>query len=556
MSTDPSAAARARAALDAAARAPGDPGPWVALAGALSAMGQDPRAAWAEAAARAPTGPGGLELARALLQAGQGALAATVLDRVAAAPRPPPGADAALVRLWAERGELLRAEGAARRWAARRPDPDAALAHAHALTRLAHAPRARAALGPALRGPPAARVEAAALLVALTFRADARAALAGVPAATPGRREVEALLAAADGDDAAAWAALEAARRAGEALRVEAVALWARLAGGYGAAARAAESVEAALPARAPADRRLLLHALGDAWERAGDPGAAWAAHLRANAEARPAWSPAALDRELGAIGALADLPLPADRPPSPRVALLVGLPRSGTSLLEQMLAAHPGVSPLGENPYLRDALAGLSAAGGPPWTGALADPAARARARAAWLGQLGGDPGRLRTEKAPLNLLFVDAAARLVDGLRVVLCRRDLLDTSVSCLFQSFGPYYAFTDHPAWMGHAARSLSALMDRWRDRPPCAVHELVHERLLDDPEGELRRLLAFLDLPWDPAVLEFHTLDREVHTASTAQVRQPLHRRAVGRGRRYLPWAGELVRALEGAPPPG
>ncbi|MFO0007124.1 MAG: sulfotransferase [bacterium] len=152
--------------------------------------------------------------------------------------------------------------------------------------------------------------------------------------------------------------------------------------------------------------------------------------------------------------------------------------------------------------------------------------------------------------------MLYVDAAARLVDGLRVVLCRRDLLDTSVSCLFQSFGPYYAFTDHPAWMGHAARSLSALMDRWRDRPPCAVHELVHETLLDDPEGELRRLLAFLDLPWDPAVLEFHRLDREVHTASTAQVREPLHRRAVGRGRRYLPWAQELVAALEGGPAPG
>jgi tetratricopeptide (TPR) repeat protein len=237
----------------------------------------------------------------------------------------------------------------------------------------------------------------------------------------------------------------------------------------------------------------------------------------------------------------------------------VVGMFRSGTSLTEQILASHPGVHGAGE---LTDvgALAGtmpqrLGAIEPYPECLARLD---RTRTRAVGeeylrrLRQLGGEAVRV-VDKNPLNFLNLGLIAALWPKARVIHCRRDPVDTCLSCYFQNFGGPFPFVRDLEHLGHYYREYQRLMAHWAEVLPLPVFDLSYEELTTDQEAVSRRLVDFCGLEWDERCLRFHETQRPVWTASVLQVREPMYRRSVGRWKRYESHLQPFLAALNSEP---
>ncbi|MBS0213879.1 MAG: sulfotransferase [Proteobacteria bacterium] len=219
----------------------------------------------------------------------------------------------------------------------------------------------------------------------------------------------------------------------------------------------------------------------------------------------------------------------------------VVGLPRSGSTLTEQILASHPQIEGASE---LSDLHAVLNAESQrrdrefPQWV-AQATPADWRRLGEDYL-QRTARWRRQRprfTDKGLDNWPLVGAAAAMLPGARFVNCRRDPLETCLSCYRQLFHFGNAASYDLDELAANWRDYDRLARAWAARYPGQFIDAVHEDLLADPEAQVRRLLAFLGLPFDPACLQFHQSERAVNTFSAAQVRQPL-RRDTARAHRY------------------
>ncbi len=232
----------------------------------------------------------------------------------------------------------------------------------------------------------------------------------------------------------------------------------------------------------------------------------------------------------------------------------IVGMPRSGTTLVEQIAASHPAVFGAGE---LRD-IGGIARTLAADEAGRLTakswDAQAIARASAAHLEQLrslGGAAVRV-TDKMPGNVFHLGLIATLFPQARVIFCRRDARDTCLSCYFQRFAHNrLRFTFDLADCGRQYLETERLTAHWLKTLPLPMLELHYEELIADQEGQSRRLIDFLGLPWDPVCLEFHRTQRAVVTASVWQVRQPIYNRSVGRWRHYERHLGPLLDVLAG-----
>lgn len=268
----------------------------------------------------------------------------------------------------------------------------------------------------------------------------------------------------------------------------------------------------------------------GFRWDRAGFE--RWMAQVRASFE-RPAFE--APDTQFGA-----------------EVIFVVGLPRSASTLTEQILAAHPqveGASELGDLGAVIGEESRRRARAFPDWVAdADADDWRRLGARylertARWRER------RPRfTDKAPANWMLSAAIRRMLPGARIVDCRRDPVETCWSCFGQIFWREHEYSydlDDLAAYWHV---YDATMRQWSAAHPAHVREQVYEALLADPERYTRELLEFCGLPFDAACLRFHEAERSVRTASAAQVRQPL-RRDTARTARYGALLDPLRRAL-------
>ncbi len=237
---------------------------------------------------------------------------------------------------------------------------------------------------------------------------------------------------------------------------------------------------------------------------------------------------------------------------PSERPVFVVGMPRSGTSLTEQIIAAHPDAAGAGELTDLPRLAMGLGRGRFPDNLPALAA-ADLGPAAAAYLGRLDAtDPDARRvTDKTPSNFLFLGIIEMLFPRARIVHCVRHPLDTGLSCYFQNFaGQGIPFSYD---LGDIAAHYNGYLDtmsHWRSVSRLEIFELVYEELATDQEGTTRALLDFLDLPWSPACLDFHNQDRLVSTASHAQVRRPMYLGSVGRYRDYETHLGELRESVD------
>ena len=324
------------------------------------------------------------------------------------------------------------------------------------------------------------------------------------------------------------------------------------------------EELEAAARKAGDDPRAWQLHfARGQAWERRGNYDHAFAAYALGNAQhsrTRPYYSREAQDAYADDIIAHLDANF-VDRTrrvgtESPGAIFVCGMPRSGTTLVETILAAHPDVSAGGEMRHIHDQLrrrmrpvpldrtaSWLAEADdatlreiGRDWRAAL-DDAAHGKPRV--------------TDKMPGNFALLGLIRACLPDARIVHVRRDPRDNALSCFATPFSEGLEFSLVMEDIAHFYRTYTRLMAHWRsvlgaDR----IIEIEYESLVGNPETEIRRLLAALELDWDPRCLEFHKKSRTVSTASVFQVRQPIYHRSIGRWRHFEAHLLPLLKALE------
>ena len=235
----------------------------------------------------------------------------------------------------------------------------------------------------------------------------------------------------------------------------------------------------------------------------------------------------------------------------SERPVFIVGMPRSGTSLTEQILASHPSVFGAGELPFWDVAFAAHAKAelagedAGPLLSGVTADYLRR-------LTLLDGTALRV-VDKMPANFLYAGLIHAAFPRARILHMQRHPIDTCLSIYFQNFfsmGPYANDLEN---LAHYYGEYDRITDHWRSTLPASAWlDVPYEALIADQEGWTRRMLDFVGLPWDARCLDFHQTDRAVITASKWQVRQKINPTAAGRWRNYQKFLGPLLRLLDPA----
>jgi hypothetical protein len=257
----------------------------------------------------------------------------------------------------------------------------------------------------------------------------------------------------------------------------------------------------------------------------------------------------------------------------------IVGMPRSGTTLAEHILASHPAVFGAGELPFWSDVSAllesrreGDQGSGRAPAAFAASAEFAAAAAAAGsaafaadYLRELDElSPAALRVvDKMPANFLSLGVIHEALPNARILHLRRNPLDTCLSIYFQHFRAAHSRAGNPAYAGdltyasdlddiaHYYVEYLRLMAHWRRvLPEHAMLDVPYEALVGDQETWSRRMLAFIGIPWDPRCLDFHETHRSVMSASKWQVRQKMSRASIERWRNYEKFVGSL-RALEG-----
>ncbi len=314
-----------------------------------------------------------------------------------------------------------------------------------------------------------------------------------------------------------------------------------------------------AKPGLSASARCYLGFAAGKVYDDLGDHDRAFRHFLAGNrakgARPNPAYSSAYLDRILETCrhAPLVGPPKPVAGQTDP--VFIVGMPRSGTSLVEQVLASHPAVFGAGELPYIDRIAEALGShcdgeAVYPECLSAVPE-AVRAGFAATYRKEslAAAADAKLVTDKAPLNFRHLGLIALLFPGARIVHCRRDPLDTCLSCFFQNFAKGQEYSFDLAELGRFYRAYRKMMAGWAEVLPIEVLDLDYEELVADLEGVGRRLLAYCGLDWHPDCARFFETRRPVLTASRVQVRRPLYSSSIGKWRRYAGHLRPLIEAL-------
>ena len=312
------------------------------------------------------------------------------------------------------------------------------------------------------------------------------------------------------------------------------------------------ETLNAAVSATAdePEAREGLLFALGKALDDVGRYGDAFDAYRQANEmgkRLRGRYDAGRAERAITSMLSRFDRYWlsQAETTSNASPIFICGMYRSGSTLVEQVLSAHASVQMGGE----LDVLPRLLAARLQPFPQRLADVtagelAAVADEYMAAVRQLFPDAAHV-TDKRPDNVLHLGIIRAMFPRARIVLTRRDLRDNCLSVYFQQLGAPLSYATDLADTAHYYRQQERLVERWRELLGENIFTVDYDELVRDPEPVLRELLDFLELPWDPACLEFQQARSQVKTASVWQVREPLHTRSSGRWRNYRPHVGEI-----------
>lgn len=317
-----------------------------------------------------------------------------------------------------------------------------------------------------------------------------------------------------------------------------------------------AELVELALALQArpdlpDRDRALLGYALGKIQDSRGLHAAAMASWHDANAARRRtsgeygrSQAETGIQRLMGVFdtGFFARPP-GASGNPDERPVFVVGMPRSGTTLTEQIIATHSQAYGCGELPDIPLIVKSL----GDRWPENATELGSGFVERESMCylesaSRHAPAEARRLVDKSPLNYFNLGLIALLFPRARVVWCRRDPRDIALSIYSENFALDAPFATGLDAIAHTIALQTQLMRHWQRTLPLPIHELRYEALVESPEPQAKALIAFLGLPWESACLEFHRSNRAVQTPSRWQVREPIHARSAGRWR---PYAGEL-----------
>ena len=282
-----------------------------------------------------------------------------------------------------------------------------------------------------------------------------------------------------------------------------------------------------------------LLFALGKSYEDIGDTEKSIDTFLTANAayRRRARFDIKQAEREFAAIRSIFGRHLfEKNQDPGYQSELpifIVGMPRSGTSLVEQILASHPAVHGAGELDDLKRILyRDMPVTTRAPFPDCVNDFSEIGLRYVQGLKQWAPSAIRI-TDKMPHNFLFVGMIRLILPQARIIHCVRDPVDTCLSCFTHYFASEsFGFCYDLAELGEYYRLYAGLMDHWRDVVPDAMLDVRYEDIIGDQEGQTRRLLEYCGLPWDGRCLDFHKTERPVITASAEQVRQPLYASSV------------------------
>ncbi len=310
-----------------------------------------------------------------------------------------------------------------------------------------------------------------------------------------------------------------------------------------------------------PADIRMNLHfALGRLCDEAGDADRAFEHFARGNAMKPAHFDHLLMDRHYDALihEYRAEFMRTAPRAMrrSVRPIFIVGMPRSGTSLVEQILASHPDVAGGGELLDIGQLVLEL-----PKIMGTEAPhPEGLKRLEIRHLDEIADrylrrldeiSAAALRvTDKMPHNFQYLGLIALAFPDARIIHCVRHPLDTCLSCYIQNFGARHDYAYRLEDMAVHYRQYQRLMCHWQGVVDIPILDVSYEALVTNPEQESRRLIDFAGLPWDASCLQFHESKRFVATASYDQVRRPIYRDAVERWRRYERHLGPLLKGLD------
>ena len=309
-------------------------------------------------------------------------------------------------------------------------------------------------------------------------------------------------------------------------------------------------------------DRMRLHFALGKSYAGLGDHRQAFENIDRGNAEKRATlcYDEAAMMKLFDRTEAV----MRADRvrekagagDPSTLPVFVIGMPRSGTTLVEQILASHPDVHGAGELETFSEVV------------GSVYGPDGRAVEYPEFVAECGGDvfraigsyyaavlrrlapQARRVVDKMPSNFVFAGLIHLALPNARIIHVVRDPIDTCLSCYFQLFTGSLDYSYDLGELGRFYQRYRHLMDHWRDiLPEGRMLEVRYEDVVGDLEASSRRILAYCGLEWDPQCLRFHKTDRRVRTASASQVRRQIYRSSIGRWRDYRPYLEPLLQEL-------
>lgn len=312
-----------------------------------------------------------------------------------------------------------------------------------------------------------------------------------------------------------------------------------------------------------PPQRAHLLLSLGRLYEDKGNYDRAFEAYQRGKGQFPQTYNAAG---RMAFADLVADLfPKPViksaprgDVPDSSRVVFIVGMPRSGTSLVEQIVSSHPSVYGAGELDAMREIVTSMKIDLGLseeyPWS-----VPGLTRAQLTQLGQEymafladidGGEFARI-TDKMPYNFAHLAFINMALPDARIIHCVREPMDNCLSCFATPLSAMHDYAANLTALGQEYRVYRRVMNHWKNVLDLRMLDVSYESMVADQEGETRRLIEFLDLPWDDTCLEFHASRRVVATSSIDQVRQPVYNASVGRAARFGHRLDPLRQALNG-----
>lgn len=309
-----------------------------------------------------------------------------------------------------------------------------------------------------------------------------------------------------------------------------------------------------------PAGRSQVLYALGKTYEDRGEYDRAFDCMAEANALRRKTvdFDIEETERRMESIAEVFDAEriasLAGAGDPSARPIFVLGMPRSGTTLVEQILSAHPAVFGAGEHSILNDLIAGVRGHGGalyPYWAEEMTASDCQGFGQLYLKRALKGEAGQAHaTDKWLDNFLHLGLIHLALPNAKIIHCRRDPLDNCFSCYALRFSLGQDFTYDLEELGRYWRAYDRLMAHWRAvLPPGRFLDVSYEGVVADLETWARRMIDYCGLPWDDACLRYYESKRQVRSASFAQVRKPIYADSIGRWKPFARHLGPLLQAM-------